>query len=66
MTKYSIWLGAKKAIIGVALVVIPVAIDLAPKVIEDYSTYFNLTIGGVLIMALNYIKFYLNNRKKAK
>lgn len=55
--------GLTKALISVGLITVPLLIDVAPTIIEQYSTVFDLTLGGILIMGLNYLKVYLNNKQ---
>lgn len=63
MIKYSFIKGFKKSIIGVILITLPLAIDFAPAIIDKYSTVFDLTLGGIFLMALNYLKVYLKNKE---
>ena len=60
--KYSWLTGIKKSLIGVAMVALPLAINFAPTIIERYSTFFDLTLGGLLLLGLNYAKIYLKNK----
>lgn len=55
--------GLTKALVSVGLIAVPLLIDVAPAFIEQYSAIFDLTIGGILIMGLNYLKIYLNNKR---
>lgn len=55
--------GLKKALVSVGLIAVPLMVDLAPAFIEQYSTVFDLTLGGILIMGLNCLKIYLNNKR---
>lgn len=48
--KYSFKQGLLKAIITIVLIGIPVMLDIMPQEI------LNLTIGGILVLILNYIK----------
>ena len=48
--KYSFWKGFKKALIAILIVGLPIIIQLLP------SDIANLTVSGVLLMILNYVK----------
>jgi hypothetical protein len=48
--KYSFWKGVKKGLISMIIFAIPVLINMFPD-------FMNLTIGGVLVVVVNYIKF---------
>ena len=49
MKGYSFWIGLRKGVIAVVLFAIPMFINYFPG-------WANLTIGGVLIMLVNFIK----------
>jgi len=48
--QYSFWKGLLKAIITIVLIGIPVVLDILPQEI------LNLTLGGILVLVLNYLK----------
>lgn len=48
--KYSFWLGAWKAIVGVFLGALPLAINMLPSEIA------NLTLGAILLLTHNFLK----------
>jgi hypothetical protein len=51
MNKYSFWKGVKKSMISVILVGAPLVFTLLP------AEWMNLTVGGVAVILLNYLKF---------
>lgn len=50
MIKYSFWKGLSKALVSILIVGLPIVIQLLP------SDIANLTVSGILLMILNYIK----------
>ena len=48
--KYSFWKGVGKAVVSVILVGLPLVFQVVPQ------EWLNLTIGGALVMILNWIK----------
>ena len=50
MTKYSFWKGVKKSVVSVILVGAPLVFTLLP------AEWMNLTLGGVAVILLNYLK----------
>ena len=59
---YSWTKGIKKSLIGMFLIALPLVIDFAPAFIDRYSNIFDLTLGGILLLGLNYVKIYLKNK----
>lgn len=55
MQKYSFWIGLKKSLIQVVLFGLPLLAQILPE------AWMNLTLGGILTIIVNYIKFSLNN-----
>lgn len=50
VTKYSFWKGFKKAVLNVILVGAPLVVSVLP------AEWMNLTIGGVLVLLVNFLK----------
>lgn len=50
MKKYSFWKGLYKTLINVAIVAVPMAVNLLP------AEWANLTLSGALLMLVNYFK----------
>ena len=50
MTKYSFWKGLKKAVVSVILVGLPLVVTALPQ------EWMNLTLGGVLVLLVNFLK----------
>ena len=53
--KYSFWKGFKKSAINLILVGAPLVFTLLPQ------EWMNLTLGGVLLMGLNFLKVKYSN-----
>jgi len=54
MKTYSFWTGLKKALVQVVLFGLPLLIQLLPE------AWMNITVGGLLTLAVNYIKVKLS------
>lgn len=48
--KYSFWKGLGKSVVSVILVGLPLVVTVLP------SEWMNLTLGGVLVLLVNYLK----------
>lgn len=54
MNTYSIRKGLTKAFTSILLFAIPFALQVAPE------KWLNLTVGGILVLILNFLKFQYN------
>jgi hypothetical protein len=54
---YSFGIGVKKALVAIVLFGLPLLVEILPE------QWMNLTIGALLTLAVNYIKFNYNNLK---
>ena len=48
--EYSFWKGLKKSVVSVILVGLPLVVTLLPQ------EWMNLTLGGLAVLLLNYLK----------
>jgi len=48
--KYSFWIGLKKVLLNLIIVGVPLVLQILP------SDILNLTVSGILLLILNYIK----------
>lgn len=53
-TGYSFLTGLKKTLIQMAIFGLPMVVTLLPE------TWMNLTVGGILALIVNYLKFQFN------